>query len=282
MLWLEEDVAVLHRRLRDEGGDGAGGTGGANCSADAQALFATELSEVRQLVVRLDSELSSERRQREQTEARLNILEEAFLRERRERDDQLRSFSNELETTMRGLIGRLDEGLDQGALAMREKTDLTEDRLRTLIKRVDEGLSAGAAALQDTLSYTVALGDTQARARSKSPNRGRQVGGHSYGLPVNALAMPVESATSDQLVHSYDQLRQENLRLREQRVLLHGAPQAQVSAAQTFVPARTPQGQFVTQGPAQAYPAYEGLPRTIPIAPGSLEGSVRRLWGQQP
>merc|ERR1719161_3402999 len=64
---------------------------------------------------------------------------------------QLRAFSSELETTMRGLIGRIDEGLSAGAAAMRERTDQTEDRIRGLIKRVDEGLSAGAAALQDTL-----------------------------------------------------------------------------------------------------------------------------------
>lgn len=139
--WLEEDVAVLHRRLRDECNEGdAGGD-----------------NSLRALVARLDSELSAEKLSREAMEARMTHLEDSIRHERKEREGQLRGFSSELETTMRGLISRIDEGLSAGAAAMREQTDATESRLRSLIKRVDEGLSAGAAALQDTLTATDGL-----------------------------------------------------------------------------------------------------------------------------
>lgn len=144
--WLEEDVAVLHRRLRDE----------CNESSNAGPGAAGD-SGLRALVARLDGELAAERRSREVMEARMNQLEDCIRHERKEREAQLRAFSNELETTMRGLIGRIDESLSAGAASMRERTDVTEARLRGLIKRVDEGLSAGAAALQDTLTTSGAL-----------------------------------------------------------------------------------------------------------------------------
>ncbi|CAE8585585.1 unnamed protein product [Polarella glacialis] len=155
--WLEEDVAVLHRRLRDECGEGQGGASGD--------------PGLRALVARLDGELASERRSREQLEARIDALEESSKRENKEREVQLRNFAVDLESTMRGLIGRIDEGLSVGASAMRERTDQTEVRLRTLIKRVDEGLSAGAAALQDTICETgyANLTDRNARTRDASP-----------------------------------------------------------------------------------------------------------------
>jgi len=138
--WLEEDVAVIHRRVKLECGEIGGGN-----AAD---------SGLRQLVARLDGELAAERRARQLLEARMNSLEASVKRDKGEREANLKSFSTELEGVMRGLIGRIDEGLSAGAASMKERTDQTEVRMRHLIKRVDEGLSAGAAALKDTLTNT--------------------------------------------------------------------------------------------------------------------------------
>lgn len=163
--WLEEDVMVLHRRLRDECSEGSEGT-----AANDPGL--------RALVARLDGDLATEKRSRESVEARIRTLEHSIIAERHDREAQIRSFSSELETTMRGLIGRIDDGLSAGAAAMRERTEQTETRLRTLIKRVDEGLSAGAAALQDTLgngatiNYPVA-GSSDSASLSSGLREGR-------------------------------------------------------------------------------------------------------------
>lgn len=135
VVWLEEDMELLRRRLRDDLGE-------AN-EDDGLSL--------RTLVLRLDTELAAERRAREALDARMNVLEESIVIERQEREAQLRSFSTELETTMRGLIGRIDDGLSIGAAAMRDQLNQTEDRLRSLVNRVDEGLSASTAALQESL-----------------------------------------------------------------------------------------------------------------------------------
>lgn len=145
--WIEEDISVLHRRLRTEPQESSTGAAG------DQGL--------RALVARLDGELVAERRAREAVEMRVATLEEALRQERKDRDVQLRGFSSGLETTMRELIERIDESISAGAAAMREKTDATEIRLRSLIQRVDEGLSLGAAALQDTLSNAGPLFPTE-------------------------------------------------------------------------------------------------------------------------
>jgi len=136
--WLEEDVAVLHRRVKAECSELGGGA-----SSDPG---------LRALVARLDGELAQERRLRESLEARMAAMEADMKCERDEREANMKVLSADLDQTMKGLIGRIDEGLQVGAASMRERTDQTEVRLRSLIKRVDEGLTAGAAALQDTLN----------------------------------------------------------------------------------------------------------------------------------
>eukprot|EP00439_Symbiodinium_sp_Y106_P065849 s2366_g10.t1 len=144
--WLEEDVAVLHRRVKAECSD-LGGVAGD--------------SGLRALVARLDGELAQERRMRELLEARMVTVEENLQSERKDREASISQLSSDLNTTMKGsqrlpvvqlFDGRIDEGLSQGAAAMRERTDQTKVRLHSLIKRVDEGLTAGAAALQDSLN----------------------------------------------------------------------------------------------------------------------------------
>jgi len=131
---------VLHRRLRDERGEGADG-----------AMSSCGGLELRALATRLESELTAERQFRQVLEARLGQLEEVVQRERREREAMLLDFSNELEATMRGLVSRIDDGLSFGAASMREHTGKTEVRLRNLLNRMDEGLSSEASGLQDTL-----------------------------------------------------------------------------------------------------------------------------------
>mmetsp|Transcript_37806 Transcript_37806/g.46847 ORF Transcript_37806/g.46847 Transcript_37806/m.46847 type:complete len:322 (-) Transcript_37806:131-1096(-) len=138
--WLEEDVAVIHRRVKLECGE----IGNGNAAAADSGL--------RQLVLRLDGELAAERRARQLLEARMTSLEASMKKDKIDREAHLKGFSTELEGVMRGLIGRIDEGLSAGAASMKERTDQTEVRMRRLINRVDEGLTAGAAALKDSLT----------------------------------------------------------------------------------------------------------------------------------
>lgn len=238
--WLEEDVAVLHRRLRDECNEG----GSVGAAGDPG---------LRALVARLDGELSAERRTREAMEGRLQQLEECIRHERKERETQLRAFSSELEITMRGLIGRIDEGLSAGAAAMRERTDQTEDRLRGLIGRVDEGLSAGAAALQDTLVATGAFEQMQQMTES---------GGQAASRPARTVLTRNSTddnrggeneVMSEQLRQSYDHLRQEQQRYEQQQRQLNGqrAPPALSPSASSPAPVLQVAGSGLQQGQAR-------------------------------
>lgn len=161
--WLEEDVSVLHRRLRDECGDATGASGGV--AGD---------SGLRTLVARLDGELAQEKRNRATLEARLKALEETILQERSDRTVQMDVFQSELSSTMASLCARIDQGLMTGAAAIRDRTDQTETRLRSLIKRVDEGLQTGANALQETLSSTAQTGSDLKGGR-RSPARKEEI-----------------------------------------------------------------------------------------------------------
>lgn len=167
--WLEEDVAVLHRRMRDGDGENASNAGNAGSREDGG---------VRVLISRLDGEILAERRTREGLEMRLASVEELLRQERMERETQLRSFSVELETTMKGLISRIDEGLNLNTTGITRHTavETSEDRIRNLITRVDKGLSQGMAQLQNTLTQQAAatgvLDQTKRISRAPSPVRG--------------------------------------------------------------------------------------------------------------
>jgi len=215
--WLEKDA---HLRLRHPGGvcrdEG-------NSSVHDSGLSA--------LVARLDGELEAERLAHDGLSLRMKQLEDLILQERMERQMQLRGFSTELEATMRGLIGRIDEGIAAGATLMRERTDETEARLRSLIHRVDAGLSAGAAALQEPLKEKGDASFTpggQSPTRTMSPIRTdgvAQVGRRPMnirGMRANGQA-DVQGVATDQLMRSWEQLRQENMRLLEQRSQIHSA-----------------------------------------------------------
>lgn len=260
---------MLHRRLRDECDD-SGGNMGSTC--DDLGLSA--------LVQRLDDELAGERRARESLQTRMNQLQDAIMSERKEREVQLRGFSAELEATMRGLIGRIDDGISVGAASMRERTDETETRLRSLIRRVDEGLSAGAAALQDTISSagnTLCAGDKQraesltqmlSMRRQDSFENGKQTG-TPRGCGMVACMPGAPSTVSDNLMQSWDQLRQENMRLRERRAQIRG--ECSLVGMKSGSP---PQGSTLLATPSLAYPS------TLQV-PGSSLGSTLSGGGQQ-
>eukprot|EP00930_Biecheleria_cincta_P000734 TRINITY_DN10174_c0_g1_i1.p1 TRINITY_DN10174_c0_g1~~TRINITY_DN10174_c0_g1_i1.p1 ORF type:complete len:428 (-),score=36.54 TRINITY_DN10174_c0_g1_i1:70-1353(-) len=154
--WLEEDIAVLSKRIKRDCGECAGPP-----------------TDIAALVARLDADAAAERQSRQQLDARLKALEDAVSQNHEEREAHLQTTSNEVELSMKGLIGRIDEGLSAGASSMRQRTDQTEQTLRTLIKRVDECLCAGADALQRTrLSPGPATGlTTRGRRSSQSPQQ---------------------------------------------------------------------------------------------------------------
>ena len=61
------------------------------------------------------------------------------------------ALSKELETMVKKLIGRIDQGLSFSANSMKERTDQTEMRMRSMLQRVDEGITAAAAIQEDPL-----------------------------------------------------------------------------------------------------------------------------------
>lgn len=139
--WLEEDVALLQRRFRDEG-----------CAKDDSGL--------RALDSRLELEFAAERRAREAIECRVASFEESLQKEQRDRardlEERLNDFTHGIEVAMKAVVQSIEESLQSSTAAMKDRSDQTELRLRMLLKRVDEGLSAGAVALQDTISKTPA------------------------------------------------------------------------------------------------------------------------------
>lgn len=248
--WLEEDLVMLHRRFCEEAN---------NSSGDELGM--------RQLVAGLKQEIALERTSRETLEHRVARLEDAIAGERQERDAQLREFSGELEASMRGLTGRLDEGLSAGAAAMRERSDAIETRLKGLIRRVDEGLSAGAAALQDTLSVSrslpVSRADVQSefsRVKHSSPTRAT-LPKASRKAVVPACEVHLEGGSdAGNMLQSWKQLQQENRRLVERQAQLRmqlAATSKSSSDARSTVTA----------------PATDGAPRLTAKTPSVVRNS---------
>jgi len=301
LAWMEEDVALLHRRLRDEceKSSARGGMGGGHSPEfDDGGL--------RELVARLDHQLEEQLRS---LEARLGAVEETILIERRDREAQILGFSEEIDATMRALIGRIDEGLNAGVLAeARGHGEGAELRLRTLMRRVDEELSVGAAMLQDTLSAANGALDMPEMTRVPSPvhsatasaqgwqydyGQGQSPTQYSQGqaqhggymqqevsypqeqysrqgsfipeyepVPCQAGSSSIPGCNTeeaDQLIKSWDRLRQENILLRERQ-------------AQQLQPGRAYAAQSVPGGAATAMQA--GYPKAaVPVQ------VVRRMQG---
>jgi len=188
---LEVEVPALQQRLQEESGDGAG-------DFDSGALLA-----------RLEEGLAVERRSRAALTARMSTLEDSIRHERKSREAQLRNFSAELETTMRGLIGRIDTGLSIGAAAMRERTDATENSLRNLIQRVDGALSAGAAAAKAPTEANVRVGTSVSSEIASETATGKR-------------EAEQEETMSDQLVASFARIREQRQQLDERHKLGSG------------------------------------------------------------
>lgn len=347
--WLEEDVQMLQRRLRDEVGDPlSAGTGD---------------SGLRQLVARLDGELAAERREREDVQERLTALEQALTRETTERESRLHGFSKELQTTMQALIGRIDESLFKSASTMREKQEATESRLRSLIQRVDKGLTEGVASLKDTiesqsdvaamvpasLPSSVMMSTRQTLSEEplgsgRAPPAGLNRLGSSLGAgsaePVGRSALrsndyslatsrasplasgrtsPVSDApssimqnsvrdtlishtnavkeqllsslsggskTQEQLLSSWDQMRQDQLRLREECSIssrqrhdatdvLSPSRDIQRSNSGASLPGHRQPGltQFASRGQPTASPGFSGISRDAPLGSRGSQAS---------
>jgi hypothetical protein len=160
------------------------------------------------LLKRLENELTTERNAHEALGVRIAQLEGAIRYERSAREMQLRGFSTELETTMRGLIGRIDTGLSMGASAMRERTEVTEVRLRSLIGRVDSSLSKIREEGLPSQPHATAMMPTPV-LDVLAPSSDKQA--VSAGAPPNRYAM------SDPLAESFARLREQREQLQSQR-----------------------------------------------------------------
>merc|ERR1712064_82158 len=221
---MGEDLVMLHRRFCEEAN---------NSSGDELGM--------RQLVAGLKQEIALERTSRETLEHRVARLEDAIAGERQERDAQLREFSGELEASMRGLTGR-----------------------------VDEGLSAGAAALQDTLSVSrslpVSRADVQSefsRVKHSSPTRAT-LPKASRKAVVPACEVHLEGGSdAGNMLQSWEQLQQENRRLVE------GQAQLRMQLA------ATPKSSSDARSTVTA-PATDGAPRltakTLSVVRNSKSG----------
>ncbi|CAJ1393021.1 unnamed protein product [Effrenium voratum] len=250
--WLEEDVAVIHRRVKVECADTGGIAGDPG---------------LRALVARLDGELAQERRARELLEVRMSSLEEALKREHSEREANMKSFSQDLESTMRG--GRIDDGLSSGAASMRDRTDQTEVRLRSLIKRVDEGLTAGAAALQDSLSQS-------ANGAEKLPER--SVGRDRSAAPRGSVSPVTQQQQQQQHTQLQHQQQQQQPQLQHQQHhqhQQHSQHQVMRQAAYGMSRQRSPQtsqapshARSPLHTPSAAFPCSLQVPGTGLNAPG--------------
>lgn len=198
--WLEEDLSLVTRRLRDEQGEGDAGEGGQG------GLRAT--------VARLDSELTAERLTREYMEARVKALETTIQEEREERVVQMQAFSTELVETLRALVARIDADgnlrpVSRAASESRPAQDVgsasppgvTEDRLRALITRMDQSLCSSAAALKAEASVSVDTPGSSPEkgkrgvptplqsARGRSPTILRSAGGRQLSLVRQGLTV---------------------------------------------------------------------------------------------
>jgi len=128
--WLEEDVAMLHRRLRDECKEGnIDNTGDPAAKSDHNIV---------QLVKHLDEKLAAEGLARQELGARVLSVENGLTLESCERKDTLSGFSLELQTAIQAVIEKIDQGLTRGAATVREQTQSTEERIRFMMKKVNQ------------------------------------------------------------------------------------------------------------------------------------------------
>jgi len=128
---LEEDVAMLHRRLRVEFKEG-------NIDNTGDHAAAKSDHNIIQLVEHLDEKLAAESLARQELGARVLAVEKGLTLESSERKDTLSGFSLELQTAIQSVIEKIDQGLTVGAATVREQTQSTEERIRFMMKKVNQ------------------------------------------------------------------------------------------------------------------------------------------------
>jgi len=131
---LEEDVAMLHRRLRVEFKEG-------NIDNTGDHAAAKSDHNIIQLVEHLDEKLAAESLARQELGARVLAVENGLTLESCERKDTLSGFSLELQTAIQSVIEKIDQGLNVGAASVREQTQSTGERIRFMMKKVNQSYS---------------------------------------------------------------------------------------------------------------------------------------------
>mmetsp|Transcript_41081 Transcript_41081/g.113163 ORF Transcript_41081/g.113163 Transcript_41081/m.113163 type:complete len:617 (-) Transcript_41081:143-1993(-) len=138
MEWLEEDIGVTQRRLRDTFGLGPGG----GCKEGAPGVASLQA-----IALRLEAELAEERRWRDGLEAQVAQMEESLRLERANRGEALQRVSAEFGDTLKGLVDRIDTGLAEETRLLNLRASATEKALQDLVTRVERGLASGTKPL---------------------------------------------------------------------------------------------------------------------------------------
>lgn len=142
--WLEEDIGVTQRRLRDTFGLGPGGGGKLYGMAGLQVM-----------AVRVQTELEEERRWRGDMEAQIVELEETLTNERTNRGNSLQHLSLELDDTMKELVDRINSGVVEQSQVLGNRAARMEKALQILVSRVEMGLavvSNGGSAIEPSVA----------------------------------------------------------------------------------------------------------------------------------
>mmetsp|Transcript_26668 Transcript_26668/g.48888 ORF Transcript_26668/g.48888 Transcript_26668/m.48888 type:complete len:192 (-) Transcript_26668:103-678(-) len=136
--WLEEDLGVLHTRVRDSL-DRASGEGTGNGSRS---------SAMRSLVERLTEELEEERRWRRELEGQVTQIEELLQQERAHRERAVAATFAEIKEVFAQLSSRVEQGVAKATSDLSDRASRTEATLKELMATVEAGVNANAEGLR--------------------------------------------------------------------------------------------------------------------------------------
>mmetsp|Transcript_8040 Transcript_8040/g.17981 ORF Transcript_8040/g.17981 Transcript_8040/m.17981 type:complete len:357 (+) Transcript_8040:80-1150(+) len=138
LAWLEEDLGVLHTRVRDSLERASGdGTGNGSRSSAMQSL-----------VEKLMQELQEERRWRTELEGQVSQIEELLKQERAHRERAVAATFNEIEDVIKELSSRVEQGVASATNALNERASKTEATLKDLMTTVEAGLNTSTESLR--------------------------------------------------------------------------------------------------------------------------------------
>eukprot|EP00929_Paragymnodinium_shiwhaense_P102052 TRINITY_DN65258_c0_g1_i1.p1 TRINITY_DN65258_c0_g1~~TRINITY_DN65258_c0_g1_i1.p1 ORF type:complete len:404 (+),score=77.11 TRINITY_DN65258_c0_g1_i1:100-1212(+) len=208
--WLEEDLNLIHQRLLRA-------TGGGGPTSDSALL---------DLLARLEREAQAERTARKAWLDRCGALEDEIERGRADRLEQVKSFSTELNDTIKSFAVSVEQGLQAGVQRARERAEKTEERLKVLAHKVDEGVdlvkegmqAAPSLKLQDKVKEELSpvLSPRLVRPPEQPPARPSEPAQPRSSTPRGGLGTPALAQEDiSQLGESWAQLRDENERLRK-------------------------------------------------------------------